>query len=109
MGLAELALLTFPMSLVPASERTVPEARARAGHRRPQSAPVTCPEGLGQGSFGRIGGNAPGTRQNLLIGLAGFSHPWETVPIRYWVGSSITPGHPFQGSLMANDPELLST
>lgn len=108
MGLAELALLTFLMSLVPASERTVPEARARADHRLPQPASVTCPEGLSQGSFGRIGGSAPGTRQNLSTGPCWLS-PWETVPIRYWVGSRVTPGHPFQGSLLANDPELLST
>lgn len=47
MGLAELALFTLPISLVLlASEKAVPEARARAGHRVPQPASVTCPEGL---------------------------------------------------------------
>lgn len=51
MELAELALLAFPVSLVPG-------ARARASHRVPQPASVTCPEGLSQRSFDKIGGNA---------------------------------------------------
>jgi hypothetical protein len=77
MELADLALLTFPMSLVPG-------ARARAGHRVPQPASVTCPEGLSQGSFDKMGGNAPGTRQNLSTELSGLSHGRQSLLGTEW-------------------------
>lgn len=49
MGLAELVLLTLPMSCFLDSKGAVSEGRARAGHTQPRPASVVCPEGSGQG------------------------------------------------------------
>lgn len=68
MGLAELALLTVPMSPILASERAVSEARARAGHRRP-SPFAAWSEGLSQGLLAgqNSDSNCSSTHQQALL------------------------------------------